>query len=170
MASSYARRAADVLSGRAVSVLYFEDLEVGGEQRSREPFVVEREEVIEFARRWDPQPFHLDESAARASIFGGLTACAAHTFAIQCRLAAALDPPFALLAGLGNDGLELLAPVRPGDRLALVRRIESKRESRSKPDRGIVHFLHELVNQDGTLALRALGRAMVARRPGTGAG
>jgi len=151
-----------------VAVLYFEDLEIGGVQRSHEPFQVEREEVIAFARRWDPQPFHLDEAAARASIFGGLTACAAHTFAIQCRLAAALDPPFALLAGLGNDGFELLAPVRPGDRLALARRIESKRESRSKPDRGIVAFSHELSNQDGTLIFRALGRAMIARRPGPG--
>jgi acyl dehydratase len=147
-----------------VSVLYFEDLAIGAEQRSREPFLVTREEVIEFARRWDPQPFHLDDAAARDSIFGGLTACAAHVFAIQCRLATQLDPPFALLAGLGNDGFELVHPARPGDRLELVRRIDSRRESRSKPDRGIVQFSHEILNQDGAVVCRTLGRAMVARR------
>ena len=150
-----------------VPVLYFEDLAIGAEQRSREPFLVTREEVIEFARRWDPQPFHLDDEAARASIFGGLSACAAHVFAIQCRLASALDPPFALLAGLGGDGFELLRPTRPGDRLELVRRIESRRASRTKPDRGIVQFSHEILNQDGAPVCRTLGRAMVARRPGT---
>jgi acyl dehydratase len=147
-----------------VSLLYFEDLVIGAEQRSREPFVVTREEVIDFARRWDPQPFHLDDAAARASIFGGLTACAAHVFAIQCRLATQLDPPFALLAGLGGDGFELLAPTRPGDRLELVRRTESRRESLSKPDRGIVQFSHAIRNQDGALVCRTLGRVMVARR------
>jgi acyl dehydratase len=147
-----------------MAVLYFDDLAEGLEIRSRDPFELEREEIVEFARRWDPQPFHLDEVAGRASIFGGLTACAAHVFAIQCRLAAALEPKFALLAGLGNDGFELLAPARPGDRLHLLRRIDSKRASRTKPDRGIVKFWHELSNQDGAVVCRTLGRAMIARR------
>jgi acyl dehydratase len=151
-----------------VAVLFFEDLVIGAEQRSAEPFLVTRDEVVEFARRWDPQPFHLDEEAARSSIFGGLTACAAHVFAIQCRLAAELDPPFALLAGLGGDGFELLHPTRPGDRLELRRRIESRRESRTRPDRGIVQFSHEILNQDGVAVCRTLGRAMVARRPAAG--
>lgn len=143
---------------------YFEDLQVGDLARSAESFEVLRDEVVAFARRWDPQPFHTDERKARESIFGGLTACAAHVFAIQSRLACALEPRFALLAGLGNDGFELSAPVRPGDRLGLVRRVTGKRASRSKPDRGIVEIELELVNERGEVAFRSRGRIMVARR------
>lgn len=146
-------------------MLYFEDLHVGDAARSAETFEVRREDVVDFARRWDPQPFHLEERAAEQSIFGGLTACAAHVFAIQCRLAVSVEPRWALLAGLGNDGFELSAPVRPGDRLHLVRRVGSKRASRSKPDRGIVHVEHDLINQRDEVVFRASGRVMIARRP-----
>ena len=146
-------------------MLYFEDLQVGDAARSAESFEVRRDEVVDFARRWDPQPFHVDERAAEQSIFGGLTACAAHVFAIQSRLAASVEPRWALLAGLGNDGFDLLAPVRPGDRLELVRRVTGKRASRSKPDRGIVEIEVELVDQRGEVAFRARGRVMIARRP-----
>jgi len=143
---------------------YLEDLVVGDEAWSAETFELERDEIVAFARRWDPQPFHLDEEAAKASIFGGLTASSAHLFAIQCRLALTVDPLLAVLAGLGNDGLELLLPTRPGDRLRLLRRVVSKRESKTKPDRGIVQIGHEIVNQHGEVVCRALGRIMVARR------
>ena len=148
-----------------MSVLYFEDLEPGFEQRSREPYPVRRREVIAYARRWDPQPFHVDAAAAASSIFGGLTACMSHIFAIQSRLSSFLEPDVALLTGLGNDGFELLAPVRPGDRITLVRRVESRRESRSKPDRGIVNSWYELHNQEGVIVFRDRGHAMIARRP-----
>jgi len=148
----------------AVTVAYFEDLAVGDLASSVEVFEVERDEIVAFAQRWDPQPFHLDEVAARDSIFGGLTASAAHVFAIQCRLAVSVEPRVALLAGLGNDGLELLLPTRPGDRLRLTRRILEKRESKTKPDRGIVQIEHELINQRGEIVCRALGRVMIARR------
>ena len=145
-------------------MLHFEDLQVGDQARSAETFEVQRDEIVAFAQRWDPQPFHTDERAARESIFGGLSACAAHVFAIQSRLACAMEPGLALLAGLGNDGFELSAPVRPGDRLQLVRRITGKRASRSKPDRGIVEVEMDLVNQRGEVAFRSRGRIMVARR------
>ena len=148
----------------AVARAHFEDLAVGDAAASAETFEVLRDEIVAFARRWDPQPFHLDEAAARESIFGGLTASAAHVFAIQCRLALSVEPPFAVLAGLGNDGFELLLPARPGDRLRLTRRILGKRESKTKPDRGIVQIEHELANQRGELVFRAVGRVMLARR------
>jgi acyl dehydratase len=148
----------------AARVLTFEDLGVGDSARSVETYQVLRDEVVDFARRWDPQPFHLDERAAEQSIFGGLSACAAHVFAIQCRLAASIEPRWALLAGLGNDGFELTAPVRPGDRLHLLRRVSGKRASRSKPDRGIVNVEHDLVNQQGEVVFRAKGRMMIARQ------
>ncbi len=146
-------------------MLYFEDLHVGDSAQSSESFEVRRDEVVDFARRWDPQPFHLDERAAEQSIFGGLTACAAHVFAIQSRLANSVEPRWALLAGLGNDGFELSAPVRPGERLRLLRRVTGKRASRSKPDRGIVNIEHDLVDQQGEVVFRARGRVMIARRP-----
>ena len=145
-------------------MLYFEDLAVGDSARSAETFEVQRDEVVDFARRWDPQTFHLDERAAEQSIFGGLTACAAHIFAIQCRLAVSVEPRWALLAGLGNDGFELSQPVRPGDRLQLVRRVTGKRASRSKPDRGIVLVEHDVVDQRDEVVFRARGRVMIARR------
>jgi acyl dehydratase len=146
-------------------VLYLDDLAVGDVARSARTFEVAREEVVEFARRWDPQPFHLDDEAGRQSIFGGIIACAAHVFAIQSLLACSVEPRWALLAGLGNDGFDLLAPVRPGDRLALVRRVTGLRASRSKPDRGIVEVEMDLVNQRGEVAFRSRGRVMIARRP-----
>jgi acyl dehydratase len=157
-------QAKPVLSTPAVAVAYLEDLAVGDEAWSAETFEVLRDEIVAFARRWDPQPFHVDEAAARDSIFGGLMASSAHLFAIQCRLALTVDPLLAVLAGLGNDGLELLLPTRPGDRLRLQRRIVGKRESKTKPDRGIVRIGHEIVNQRGEVVCRALGRVMVARR------
>lgn len=143
---------------------YFDDLEVGDLARSAETFEVDRDEIVAFASRWDPQPFHLDERAAEQSIFGGLSACAAHIFAIQSRLAVTVEPRWALLAGLGNDGFELRSPVRPGDRLRLVRRITGKRASRSKPDRGIVEVEHDLVDERDEVVFRAKGRVMIARR------
>lgn len=146
-------------------MLYFEDLGIGDAARSAESFEVRREDVVDFARRWDPQAFHTDERAAEHSIFGGITACAAHVFAIQSRLAASVEPRWALLAGLGNDGFELLAPVRPGDRLVLVRRVTGTRASRSKPDRGIVDVEMDLVDQRDAVVFRARGRVMIARRP-----
>jgi acyl dehydratase len=149
---------------QAADGLVFDELAVGDAARSVESFEVSLDEVVDFARRWDPQPFHVDERAAEQSIFGGLTACASHVFAIQCRLAVSLEPRWALLAGLGNDGFELRAPVRPGDRLHLLRRITGKRASRSKPDRGIVSIEHELVNQQGEVVFRARGRVMIARK------
>ena len=66
----------------AVTRAYYEDLAVGDAASSAESFEVLRDEIVAFAQRWDPQPFHLDEAAARDSIFGGLTASAAHVFAI----------------------------------------------------------------------------------------
>jgi len=146
-------------------VLYFEEIAVGDAARSAETFAVRRDDVVAFAQRWDPQAFHVDERAAEKSIFGGLTACAAHVFAIQSRLAASVEPRWSLLAGLGNDGFELLAPVRPGDRISLLRRVTGKRASRSKPDRGIVEIEIDLINQRGEIALRSRGRVMIATRP-----
>jgi acyl dehydratase len=143
--------------------LRLEDIEVGMRETS-EPFTVERSAIIEFARQWDPQPFHLDEAAAAGSVFGGLSACAAHSFAILSRLGNTMEGRVVVLAGLGTEKLELKAPVRPGDRLRLVRTFVAKRPSRSKPDRGIVDIDNVLINQDDEVVLATLGKVMVESR------
>ncbi|MAG30329.1 MAG: acyl dehydratase [Deltaproteobacteria bacterium] len=142
----------------------FEDIEVGCELTS-DGYTIEREEIIEFARRWDPYDFHLDEGAARDSLFGGIAACAAHVFAISSFLSHALPGgPLALVAGLGGDGLNLLAPVRPGARLRLVRRFIAARPSKSHPTAGVVTFEDTLVSTDGEALFRTTGSVLVERR------
>lgn len=128
-------------------------------------YAVEREEIVEYARRWDPFAFHLDEEAGRASIFGGLAACASHIFAISSLLSHDLPGgPFALIAGLGGDGLELLAPVRAGTRLRLVRRLLAARRSSSRPGAGVVRFEDHLVTPEGERVFRTAGSVLVECR------
>jgi acyl dehydratase len=94
---------------------YFEDLEVG-DTRKAGPYFVSKDEIIQFAKQFDPRPFHIDEEAAARSVFGGLSASAGHTFAIFIFLTDRYQPPFRALAGLGYDELRLPNAVRPGDR------------------------------------------------------
>ena len=145
--------------------LYLEDLEPGFARRTGS-YTLERKAVVAFAREWDPQPFHIDEEAARASIFGGLTACTSHLNAIMSKLMVAMDPPIAVMAGLGNDGTVNERPGRVGDTLHVEFEVLRTRPSQSKPDRGIAHMEHRLVNQDGETVMRILGKIMVRRRPG----
>ena len=148
---------------------YYEDLEPGWEQ-SAGSYRVEREEIISFAERWDPQPWHLDDAAAAETVFGGLCACASHTMAIQSRLTHELPERMATVAGLGNEGMQLQAPVRPGDRLTLHVKVVSKRISASWPEHGIVGLRWTLENQKGEAVLTTLGNVMVERRPGEASG
>ncbi len=85
-------------------------------------------------------------------------------FAIQSRLTHDLPRGVALLAGLGGDGLQLLAPIRPGTRVKLLRRFTDKRLSRSRPEGGVVGIEHTLVDPDGTVLFRTTGSILVARR------
>jgi acyl dehydratase len=146
-----------------VTTLYFEDIAIG--QRFESPwYTVTREAIVAFARDWDPQPFHLDDEAAASSVFGELSACAAHSFAIQSLLAHSLPAKVALVAGLGGDGLQLLAPVLAGTQLRLVRRFTSKRRSASRPDCGIVGVDHTLEDPVGSVLVRTAGSILVALR------
>ena len=143
--------------------IFFEDIETGSAQTSPW-YPVERDEVIEMARRWDPYPFHLDEDVAKASVFGGLAACAPHIFAISARLSHDLPGPLALVAGLGGDGLNLLAPVRAGTRVRLIRRFTAKRESKSRSNAGIVTVEDTLVTPEGEAVFRTSGSMLLAKR------
>jgi acyl dehydratase len=143
--------------------LYLEDIEPG--LRLESPwYAIEREEVVEFARRWDPYDFHLDEEAAERSTFGGLVACTSHLFAISSRLAHRLPGEVALIAGLGGDGLQVLAPVRVDTRVRLVRRFTSARLSRSRPEAGVVAFEDVIESPEGETLFRTSGSVLIQRR------
>jgi acyl dehydratase len=147
-----------------MSSLFFEEAEVGA-SRAAGPYVVSKDEIIEFARKFDPQPFHVDEEAAARSMFAGLTASGAHTFAIVISLLSKTEPSLRVLAGLGWDELRLPIPVRPGDELDLEVVVLERRESKSSPDRGIVRNQMRLRNQKRETVLQCVNTVLVARRP-----
>jgi acyl dehydratase len=147
-----------------VAILYFEDFPIGSTQRSA-GYTVTRDEIIEFASRWDPQPWHLDEASARASVFGGLTASACHTFAISGALSSSLPDQLQLVAALGMDELRFPNPVRPGDRLCFISECIDRRESRSRPNIGIVTNLFTMVNQEGLAVMTMKATSMMHKRP-----
>lgn len=147
-----------------MSALYFGDLKIGGRYKS-EPYTVTEEAIIAFAREFDVQPFHLDEIAARETIFGGLAASGWHTAAIAMRLFTTGPLQFVSGAvGLGVDELRWPAPVRPGDKLQLETEILEMRPSKSKPRQGIVRIRNVMTNQNGEVVLSYLANAMVQRR------
>jgi acyl dehydratase len=109
-----------------------------------------RDEIVAFARDWDPQPFHLDEQAAAASLYGGLIASGWHTVCVFMRLFA--DGLLSRAAALGSPGIDevrWLRPVRPGDTLEARIEILEVKPSRSRPDRGSVRARCVMTNQDG---------------------
>ncbi len=131
------------------SEFYFEDYRAGDVYESGET-VVDAAEIVEFARRWDPQEMHLDPERAAQGEFGGLIASGWHTAAMMMRLFAdEILPKKASIASPGIDELRWLAPVRPGDRLHLKVTVLETRRSRSKPDRGLVRCFVEVINQRG---------------------
>ena len=142
---------------------YFEEFEVG-DSRKAGPYFVSKDEVIQFAKRYDPRPFHIDEAAAARSVFAGLSASAAHTFAIFISLTNKFQPPVRVIALLGYDELRLPNAVRPGDNLYLESTTLEKRESKSKPDSGIVRSQGRLRNQKGETVLQCVYSVLVERR------
>jgi acyl dehydratase len=129
-----------------------------------------RDEIVAFARDWDPQPFHLDEAAAAASIYGGLIASGWHTVCVFMRLFA--DGLLARAAAMGSPGMDelrWLRPVRPGDTLDARLELLEVRPSASKPDRGVVRARAVSLNQHGDEVLSFVATVFFKRRPG-GAG
>lgn len=145
--------------------IYFEDLTPG---RVFELGAVEmsEDEIIEFATRFDPQPFHVDREAATQSPFGGIIASGWHTCSYCMRLI--VDGMMSRAVSLGSPGVDeirWLAPVRPGDRLSGRLTVEHARPSASNPSRGTVTFASEMENQDGVTVLSMRAVAMFGRRP-----
>lgn len=144
--------------------VYFEDLPAGT-VFDLGTYGVTKEEILEFARKYDPQPFHTDEEAAKDSIYGGLIASGWHTCSMMMRLLC--DGLLSRAASLGSPGMDQirwLKPVRPGDTLHGVMKIVDSRASRSKPDRGVIRSRWEVHNQDGEMVMTMEGIGMYRRR------
>ena len=127
--------------------------------------VVSEDEIVAFARQFDPQPFHLDPEAAKDSVFGGLIASGWHTGAMWMRLY--VDSLLGGASGQGSSGIEelrWLAPVRPGDTLSGRLIVLEATASESHPDRGTVRIRGEMVNQDGVTVMSMVSRGRFARR------
>ena len=126
--------------------LYLDDLHVG-QRFTSATHVIDSEEIKAFARQFDPQPFHLDEEAAKGSVFGGLVASGWHTAAISMRLQVESGLPIAGgMIGIGGE-MSWPRPTRPGDVLCVVSEIKEVTPSRSRPDRGVVRVRSETRNQ-----------------------
>ena len=145
--------------------LYFDDL-VLGEEHPAGTLEVTRRAIIDFASEWDPQPFHVDEAAAKASIFGGLTACSAHIFSIFCITSQRWQSGVVQMAvaGLGFDEMRMHKPVYAGDTLSCFSIVHALRDSGSRPECGIVTYRTELRNQAGDTVFSILATSMMARR------
>jgi acyl dehydratase len=125
---------------------------------------VTEDEIVDFARQFDPQPFHLDPDAAKESIFGGLIASGWHTGAMWMRLY--VDSMLGSSSARGSPGIEelrWLAPVRPGDTLAGTLTVLETTPSATKPDRGTVRIRGEMVNQDGITVMSMTSRGHFGR-------
>jgi len=142
----------------------FEDFEPGQVYELGSRTVTEAE-ILEFARQFDPQPFHLDPEAAKESVFGGLIASGWHTGAISMRLY--VDAMLGGAASRGSPGVEelrWLAPVRPGDTLTGSLTVLDVTPSATLPDRGTVRIRGELTNQDGVTVMTMTSRGHFGRR------
>lgn len=147
-----------------METLYFEDFEPGRRFKTAGKTVSEAE-ILEFALKYDPQPFHMDAEAAKATIYGGLIASGIQTLAVTLRLA--VQHGILSDSSLGSPGIEELRwfkPVRPGDTLHTEVEVLEVRPSQSKPDRGVVILKWDCVNQAGETVMTFRSPQMVKAR------
>jgi acyl dehydratase len=142
---------------------YWEDL-VEGRPLPCQTLSLSQEEIIEFARKYDPQPFHVNEAAAATSIFGGIIASSLHTLSATTRVIVDALGDLAIVSGLGMDEILMPNPVRPGDVLTVDARWSGLRRSKSKPELGIAGVRIRLVNQRGEPVMEFGFRYLVACR------
>jgi acyl dehydratase len=143
--------------------LYLEDLHVG-QRFASGVYRVDESRIKSFAAEFDPQPFHLDDAAAQATIFGGLAASGWHTAAITMRLMVTAGLPFAAgIIGLGGE-IFWPRPTRAGDVLRVESEIVEILPSRSKPNQGIVKVRSTTLNQDGEAVQVFIGKILAYRR------
>ncbi|CAL8479778.1 MaoC family dehydratase [Caballeronia sp. S22] len=143
--------------------LYLDDLKAGMQFESPE-FLVSEGDIRRFASEFDPQPFHLDETAAKASVFRGLAASGWHTAALTMRLLVSGGLPLA--GGIVGMSVELawVRPVRPGDVLRVVSTVQEVQRSRSKPSQGIATVMSETMDDSGEVVQRLVSKLLVTAR------
>jgi acyl dehydratase len=148
-----------------VTERYLEDFAVGQTFRSGQ-LPIDAERIKTFAAEFDPQPFHLDEAAARGTIFRGLAASGWHTAAVTMRLLVESDlKPAGGIVGAGFDEFRWPRPVRPGDKLRVESEVLEVRPSRSRPDQGVLKVRTTTLNQNGEPVQISIGNLVVPRRP-----
>lgn len=155
------------LSGSAVppGERYFEDY-IPGDVHELGTRTVTEAEIIDFAKQFDPQYFHVDPEKAKASRFGGIIASGWHTASLVMRVY--VDEYLSHVAGMASPGVDEIRwpnPVRPGDTLSVRVTVLEARPSRSKPDRGIVRARVEAFNQRGEAVMSMIGLSIFGRRP-----
>ncbi len=144
---------------------YFEDFEVG-QSLDCGSKTFGKEEMVEFARQFDPQPFHIDEEKAAHSIFGGLIASGWHTCAACMRLIVdALVSNTVSMGSPGVDSIRWLKPVRPGDTVRVRATVIEAEPSKSRPDRGRLVFAYEVSGRGGEPVMTMRAIAILGRRP-----
>jgi len=158
----------DAIVGRLVIAAqgrYLEDYAVGQKFRSG-PLRIDKERMKLFGAEFDPQPFHLDEEAARDTIFGGLAASGWHTAAVTMRLLVESDlKPAGGIVGAGADEFRWPRPVRPGDELRTESEVLEVRPSRSRPHQGLIKVRTTTLNQNDEAVQIIVANLVVPRRP-----
>jgi acyl dehydratase len=144
--------------------LYWDDLQVG-QRFTSETYGIDASKIKQFAAEFDPQPFHLDETAAEETVFRGLVASGWHTAAVTMRLLAGSVPLAGGIIGVGGE-ISWPQPTRPGDLLRLESEITEMRPSHSKPDRGIVTLRGTTFNQNQEPVYHLTAKLVVPKRPG----
>jgi acyl dehydratase len=148
-----------------VTILYLEDFTPGQRFAGRTRIRIEVARLKAFAEEFDPQAFHLDEGAAGASIFRGLAASGWHTAAVTMRLLVDSEfRPAGGIIGAGFDELRWPQPTRPGDELHVESEVLEVRQSKSRPEQGLVKIRTNTLNQDGQVVQISIGNVVVPRR------
>ncbi len=147
-------------------MIYFEDIEPGT-RSAFGSYAVTREEVIEFARKYDPQPFHLSDDAAAQTHFGRLSASGWHTCAMMMAMLVGnfTNNEQAGLGSPGQDELRWLRPVYPGDTLRIETEILDKRASNSRPEMGSYRSKITVLNQHGDAVMTTIAIGLIRTRP-----
>ncbi|WP_374763563.1 MaoC family dehydratase [Yunchengibacter salinarum] len=149
--------------------VFFEDINEG-DSDSFGSCHVTRDEIIDFASKYDPQPFHLDEEIAKKSVFGGLCASGWHTCAMVMRLLVdrLMEQGLASMGSPGVDQIRWKKPVFAGDTLSVTTTITEKRDSESRPNLGLLKSAYEVRNQNGEVVMTMIANVMVLKRAAAG--
>jgi acyl dehydratase len=150
--------------------LYYNDFAVGQRMESARSITMHKADTIAFAHSYDPQPFHIDEESAKETVVGELIASGWHTAAVSMRLKLETDLRYVAggLLGLGVENLRWPRPTMPGDTVRIVITILEKRLSNSRPDKGIIKYKLETINQNNELVMEMVTAVIVPVEDKTG--